>query len=101
MAAVYTSITSDDEKFELSATFVDGKYKYPGIDVCPPSLGWKDKSQWQVWDNDTWIKKELIPYVNGDLLKKHMEYPVDLSAEDILSLKEILDLGMLHGFFSK
>ena len=90
---IVTSIKSDDEKYELFAFLMDGKYNWPAL--CKGDVD--DEDSW-VWDNKPYLYDTLIPILMGCKNSKEIENYIPI--EDFPIVRDILAKGIEMGFFN-
>lgn len=90
----YTTIISDDERYELSALLCGGKYSNTSL------LGrGSDGKELFFWDNDDYVFGELMDILNGLVGFKSLVEDVPVS--DFKDVLELLNEGIKLGFYEE
>lgn len=88
----YTTITTDDECYSLSALIIDNEY-------VMPSLSFEiEGTESDTWDNEEFLYGELYPYLIG--LNEDDEMDEVFSSSKVAVL-EIFEEAIKMGFFNK
>lgn len=88
----YTTITTDDECYSLSALIIDNEY-------VMPSLAFKiDGEEIDSWDSEEYLYKEVYPYLLGLNDDDDLEDTFSNVKKRVL---EIFEEAIRMGFFNK
>lgn len=88
----YTTITTDDECYSLSALIIDNEYIMPSLQF--KYLG----DEIDYWDNEEYLYKEVYPYLLGLNDDDELEDTFSNVKKQVL---EIFEEAIRMGFFNK
>lgn len=88
----YTTITTDDECYSLSALIIDNEY-------IMPSLSFEiEGTESDMWDSEEYLYKEVYPYLLGLNDDDELEHTFSNVKKQVL---EIFEEAIRMGFFNK
>lgn len=86
----YTTISTDDESYSLSAIIVDNEYKMASL------MFMLDGEDVDLWDNEEYLLNTLYPYLKTGVNTDGLDDMFSEVREDVLAL---FDTGIALGFF--
>jgi len=91
----YTTISTDEDNYKLSALMTDNGYEMPSLEILI------DGEEIAFWDNDNFLYKNLYPQLMGECDDKNAKEYINqnIPEDDYNDLLELFNKGIEMGFF--